>query len=49
MQNYEKHALRVSQVIAVLGKSACKHVIYLAARVNKKILYLKCKVQNLLL
>ena len=34
--NYEKHALRVSRVIAVLAKSACKHAIFLATRVNKK-------------
>ena len=34
--NYEKHALRVSRVIAVLAKSACKHAIFLATRVNKE-------------
>ena len=34
--NYEKHALRVSRVIAVLAKSACKHAISLATRVNYK-------------
>ena len=34
--NYEKHALRVSRVIAVLAKSACKHAIFLATRVNTK-------------
>ena len=34
--NYEKHALRVSRVIAVPAKSACKHAIFLATRVNKK-------------
>ena len=33
--NYEKHALRVSRVIAVLVKSACKHAIFLATRVKK--------------
>ena len=33
--NYEKHALRVSRVIAVLAKSACKHAIFLATRVKK--------------
>ena len=32
--NYEKHALRVSRVIAVLAKSACKHAIFLATRVK---------------
>ena len=32
----EKHALRVSRVIAVLVKSACKHAIFLATRVIKK-------------
>ena len=34
--NYEKHALRVSRVIAVLAKSACKHAIFLATRVKKE-------------
>ena len=34
--NYEKHALRVSRVIAVLAKSTCKHAIFLATRVNKR-------------
>ena len=34
--NYEKHALRVSRVIAVLAKSACKHAIFLATRVKKR-------------
>ena len=33
--NYEKHALRVSRVIAGLAKSACKHAIFLATRVKK--------------
>ena len=28
IRNYEKHALRVSRVIAVLAKSACKHAIF---------------------
>ena len=36
IRNYEKHALRVSRVIAVLAKSACKHAIFLATRVNRK-------------
>ena len=34
--NYEKHALRFSQVIAVLVKSSCEHSIFLATRVRKK-------------
>ena len=34
--NYEKHALLVSRVIAVLVKSACKHAIFLATRVKEK-------------
>ncbi|RHS27420.1 hypothetical protein DWV68_04570, partial [Roseburia sp. AF12-17LB] len=33
--NYKKHALRVSRVIAALAKSACKHAIFLATRVNQ--------------
>ena len=36
LANYEKHALRVSRVIAVLAKSACKHAIFLATRVKKR-------------
>ena len=36
IRNYEKHALRVSRVIAVLAKSACKHAIFLATRVKKR-------------
>ena len=36
MQNYEKHALRVSQVIAAVAKVSCKHGLWLVARVNKK-------------
>ena len=35
MQNYEKHALRVSQVIAAVAKVSCKHGLWLVARVNK--------------
>lgn len=34
--NYEKHALLVSRVIAMLAKSAYKHAIFLATCVNKK-------------
>ena len=34
MQNYEKHALRVSQVIAAVAKVSCKHGLWLVARVN---------------
>ena len=32
---YEKHALRVSQVIAAVAKVSCKHGLWLVARVNK--------------
>ena len=32
--NYEKYAFRISRVIAVLAKSACKHAIFLATCVN---------------
>ncbi len=35
-RNYEKHALRVFQVIAVHLECLCKHGIFIAARVNKK-------------
>ncbi len=34
-RNYEKHALRVSQVIVVLFKCQCKHSIFIATRVKK--------------
>ena len=34
--NYEKHALRASQVIAAVAKVSCKHGLWLVARVNKK-------------
>ena len=37
VHTYEKHALRVSRVIAVLAKSACKHAIFLATRVKKRV------------
>ena len=33
--NYEKHAPRVSQVIAAVAKVSCKHEPWLVARVNK--------------
>ena len=33
--NYEKHAPRVSQVIAAVAKVSCKHGLWLVARVNK--------------
>ena len=33
--NYEKHASRVSQVIAAVAKVSCKHGLWLVARVNK--------------
>ena len=35
--NYEKHASRVSQVIAAVAKVSCKHGLWLVAHVNKKI------------
>ena len=34
--NYEKHALRVSQVIAAVAKVSCEHGLWLVDRVNKK-------------
>ena len=34
--NYEKHALRVSQVIAAVAKVSCKHGLWLVDRVNTK-------------
>ena len=34
--NYEKHAPRVSQVIAAVAKVSCKHGLWLVARVNLK-------------
>ena len=36
LRNYEKHALRVSQVIAAVAKVSCKHGLWLVDRVNKK-------------
>ena len=36
LENYEKHAPRVSQVIAAVAKVSCKHGLWLVARVNKK-------------
>ena len=33
--NYEKHAPRVSQVIATVAKVSCKHGLWLVVRVNK--------------
>ena len=33
--NYEKHAPRVSQVIAAVAKVSCKHGLWLVARVKK--------------
>ena len=35
VNNYEKHASRVSQVIAAVAKVSCKHGLWLVARVNK--------------
>ena len=35
--NYEKHAPRISQVIAAVAKVSCKHGLWLVARVNAKI------------
>ena len=34
--NYEKHAPRVSQVIAAVAKVSCKHGLWLVARVKKR-------------
>ena len=34
--NEMKHALRVSLVIAIFGKAACKHGLCLIIRINKK-------------
>lgn len=34
-QNYEKHASRVSQVIAAVAKVSCRHGLWLIARVKK--------------
>ena len=34
-RNYEKHAPRVSQVIAAVAKVSCKHGLWLVARVKK--------------
>ena len=34
-ENYEKHASRVSQVIAAVAKVSCKHGLWLVARVKK--------------
>ena len=36
LENYEKHAPRVSQVIAAVAKVSCKHGLWLSARVNNK-------------
>ena len=36
--NYEKHALRVSPVIAAVAKVSCKHGLWLVTRVNKNTL-----------
>ena len=36
ISNYEKHAPRVSQVIAAVAKVSCKHGLWLVARVNRK-------------
>ena len=36
LHNYEKHALRVSGVIAVLLHCTCKHGILIVTRVNQK-------------
>ena len=36
LENYEKHASRVSQVIAAVAKVSCKHGLWLVARVNYK-------------
>ena len=47
--NYEKHAPRVSQVIAAVAKVSCKHGLWLVARVNKKTAryrYFVCNAQS---
>ena len=47
MQNYEKHALRVSQVIAAVAKVSCKHGLWLVARVNySMLLFTRCATSN---
>ena len=33
--NYEKHALRVSQVIAAVAKVSCKHGLWLVVHIKK--------------
>ena len=40
--NYEKHALRVSQVIVTVAKILCKHGLWLVVRVNKKAPKTRC-------
>ena len=40
--NYEKHAPRVSQVIATVAKVSCKHGLWLVVRVNKKVEVCQC-------
>ena len=37
--NYEKHAPRVSQVIAAVAKVSCKHGLWLVARVKKTVCF----------
>lgn len=36
LRNYEKHALRVSQVITAVAKVSCEHGLWLVDRANKK-------------
>ena len=40
--NYEKHAPRVSQVIAAVAKVSCKHGLWLVARVKKGQSFMLC-------
>ena len=40
--NYEKHAPRVSQVIAAVAKVSCKHGLWLVARVKKGQSFILC-------
>ena len=37
--NYEKHAPRISQVIATVARVSCKHGLWIVARINKKSQY----------
>jgi len=41
--NYEKHALRVSQVIAAVANVSCIHGLWLVARANKRTAAAGCR------